>query len=233
MNLRKNYENKYFSILGDSISTLEGFNPPENAVFYEGCRKFEAEVFSPEDTWWGQVIDRLGGRLLVNDSFSGSMVARHASCIIPSYGCSDERTSALHEGERKPDVILIFMGYNDFGCPMKPLPESEDERGDCSVFSVAYRAMLGKLRGNYPDAELWCFTLPISTQSSDADFIFPYRLAGIHLDEYCAVIRSCAAELGCRLIDLYRCRTPYDTIDKFHPNADGMKTLADAVLSML
>ena len=29
------YENRYFSILGDSLSTLSGYNPEECAVFYD------------------------------------------------------------------------------------------------------------------------------------------------------------------------------------------------------
>lgn len=227
------YKNKYFSILGDSISTLDGYSEPDYASFYEGINKFEADVFSPEDTWWGKVIDHLGGKLLVNNSFSGSMVAKHKSCMIPSYACSDERTSALHNRDRLPDVILVFMGTNDWGCPIKPAPEKESEQDGISIFSVAYRVMLEKLQSNYPKAEIWCFTLPVSTRRNDADFVFPYRYGGIHIEEYCNIIRSCADEYGCRLIDLYLSGTPHDTIDGFHPNADGMKTLADSVISAL
>ena len=49
------YQNKLFSILGDSISTLGGYSEPEDAAFYVSMKKFEADVFLPEDTWWGQV----------------------------------------------------------------------------------------------------------------------------------------------------------------------------------
>ena len=59
-----NYQNKYFSILGDSISTLEGYSQPREAAFYSGERKLKSGVFTPSDTWWGQVIERLGGQLL-------------------------------------------------------------------------------------------------------------------------------------------------------------------------
>ena len=89
------FQNKYFSILSDSISTLGGYTEPEDAAFYDGTVKFDANVFVPEDTWWGQVISYLGGQLLVNNSFSGSTVTRHPKCMIESYGCSDERTSSL------------------------------------------------------------------------------------------------------------------------------------------
>lgn len=65
------------------------------------------------------------------------------------------------------------------------------------------------------------------------DFIFPYRYGGRHMEEYCDVIRACAEVYGCRVIDLYRSAQPYDTIDGFHPNAEGMKTLSDAMIRLL
>ena len=63
-----------FSILGDSISTFTGFVPAENHVYYEGERLEGTGVLAVADTWWAKVVDRLGGSLLANASFSGSMV---------------------------------------------------------------------------------------------------------------------------------------------------------------
>ena len=229
----KRYENKLFSVLGDSISTLSGYSEPGDAVYYEGMRKIEAEVYDPEDTWWGQVIERLGGKLLVNNSFSGSAVCKHPDCTYPSFGCSEERTSALCQSDTKPDVIMIFMGTNDRGLGFPPTPESEWQQRDLAVFSVAYSTMLERVEKNYPGAELWCFTLPVSIRSNKPDFVFPYSYGKWHIDDYCEVIRACAAARGCRVIDLYRADIPHDTVDGLHPNAEGMKTLADAVLACL
>ena len=223
-------KSKYFSLIGDSISTLGGYTEPDDAVFYEGARKIKANVFSPLDTWWGQVVDSLGGELLVNNSFSGSMVCKTKSCIIESYGCSDERTSALHRGENTPDVIMVYLGTNDWGGGLFPRPANRAEEKDISIFSVAYRLMLEKLRRNYPNAEIWCFTLAVSCWSEHEGFEFPYYYAGRHIDLYCDVIRECASDFSCTLVDLYRVSEPYDTIDGFHPNADGMKTLSRAVM---
>ena len=187
----------------------------------------------PSDTWWGRVIEHLGGELLVNNSISGSTVSKSPQFEIPSYSCSDERTSALSVDGQSPDVIMIFMGENDWGRGVRLAPRDEYEADDKSIFSVAYCTMLEKLRKNYPQAELWCFTLPLGTCKSRADFVFPYRYAGRHIEEYCDAIRAAAEEYGCRVIDLYRFSQPYDTIDGFHPNKDGMKTLADAVIGSL
>ncbi len=233
MNVSHQYRNKYFSVLGDSISTLSGYSQPEDAVFYRGMNKLEADVFAPADTWWGQVIELLDGRLLINDSFSGSMVTKRRDCIYPSYGCSDERTSALHAQHATPDVIMVYLGTNDWGCGAQPTPNDTSQAEDLTVFSVAYTSMLEKLHANYPGAEIWCFTLAVSTCSARPDFAFPYRYRKRHIEEYCEVIRDCAKVQDCRLIDLYAQAKPYDTIDGFHPNRQGMQTLSAAVISEL
>ena len=226
------YQNKTFSILGDSISTFEGKSVPEYAAFYDLAHKLEADVFVPGDTWWGSVIDQLGGRLLVNQSIMGSTVCWSPQYEIQSYGCSEERTSSLGHAECDPDVILVYMGTNDWGkgTPLYDDSLQKSPEDTPSIFYPAYRLMIERLRDNYPDAEIWCFTLAKSCQTNSSDFVFPYCYRGRHIEEYCKVIRDLAAEYGCRLIDLYACAEPYDTIDGFHPNANGMQTIAKAVL---
>lgn len=231
--MQDNYKNKRFSILGDSISTFEGCSEPYDAVFYDVLRKCQADILKPNDTWWGQVIDYLGGELLVNNSISGSMICNHPNCMIPSYGCSDERTSGLDKNGITPDVILVYLGTNDWGHGVKLKPDSEIEKSDLAIFSVAYQSMIEKLRKNYPSAELWCLTLAKSGYKNGKKIDFPYLYGGRHIEEYCEVIRACAKENKCRLIDLYKLAEPYDTIDGFHPNASGMKALADGVISRL
>ena len=231
----KEQQNQYFSVLGDSISTLADFSYPHDAVYYTDGRKFETGVFILEDTWWGQVISHFGGRLLVNDSFSGSTAVQSPLCFVPSYGCSDERTAFLHKGEDRPDVIMVFLGTNDRGLHVKPAATEESEKNDLSVFSTAYAPMLGKLKGNYPTAQIWCMTLPVSTWSANPHFEFPYTVSGTHIEEYCEVIRDCAVRYGCRAVDLYAqtVACPYDTVDGCHANVEGMKTIAKAVLAEL
>ena len=236
MQTQNKYQNKLFSILGDSISTLSGYSIPDYATYYDISRGLYAQVITPDDTWWGQVINRLGGELLVNNSFSGSTVCWDSRYEIQSYGCSDERTSGLDDNGKMPDVIMIFIGINDFGKGTKITAE-KDGSEDLSVFSVAYAKMLEQLRYNYPNAELWCFTFPLSTCKSRENFVFPYCRGGIHIEQYCDAIRDairkCALQNKCRIIDLYASNVTYDTVDGFHPNAEGMKTIADAVLEQL
>ena len=217
------YYEKQFSILGDSISTLEGFNPRGYQVFYQGDHCVKNGVREMEDTWWGKVIAFLGGELLVNDSWSGSRVSRRPNQAeaFPS-GVSTRRTGNLHIGSVKPDVILIHMGIYDWaaGIPLK------DHENSDVVFSGAYSRMLLTLRENYPAAEIWCCTLPESCISSVPDFVFPTSYGGTELTEYNRVIRDCVDRYGCKVIDLADYGVPYDTVDGTHPKLEGMDLLA-------
>lgn len=98
---------------------------------------------------------------------------------------------------------------------------------------MAYTCALEKLKRNYPAAEILCFTLPVATRALREDFEFPYCYRGRHIEEYCAVIRDCAKQMHCGLVDLYQWPIPYDTIDGFHPNSQGMRTLSHAVLQLM
>lgn len=223
------YKDRYFSILGDSISTLAGYNPPECAVFYDWEWKYLSGVLTPGDTWWGQVIEALGGRLLVNNAYAGSMVCKHPACEIESYGCSDGRTGGLGMGAQGPDVVMVLLGLNDFGCGMQVSPA--DGKDGIEVFSTAYETMLVKIKTNYPQAQIWCLTLPRGCMNGQAELAVPLVRSGGHLADYCDAIRACARQAGCKLIDIFNPDHPYASIDGYHPNAAGMKTIADMVLA--
>lgn len=230
------YHNKYFgkqfSILGDSISTLDGYNPRGYNVFYkeDNCEKSGVKQMS--DTWWGKLIDFFGGELLVNNSWSGSRVTKlpRKDSLFPS-GCSDERTSALHINNVKPDVIIVYLGTNDWaygaktGNDTKILGEDFNE-----LFDEAYDNMLKKLKYNYPQSEIWCCTLNKTFMSRKPSFVFPEKHGGIHIEEYNEIIRRIARWNNCRLIDLYDYNMAYDSIDGSHPNNMGMSTIATMVI---
>lgn len=222
------HKQKNISILGDSISTLFGYSKPSEGVFYAAERRYETGVYYLPDTWWGQVTNAVGGRLLVNDSFAGSTVCFDMHNEIASYACGDNRTSALGDREEVPDVIMIFMGMNDRGVGVRLRPSCEAEDNDPTFFSEAYSAMLCKLKANYPQSDIWCLTLPLGSLDGYAQSDAARRKT----EEYSKVIAECAARNGCRLIDICRME-PYESIDGLHPTAVGMKQIAEAVLSEL
>ena len=223
--LNKEYKSKYFSVLGDSISTLFGYSEPLDAAFYTTANRYESGVYYPEDTWWGRVIEAFGGKLLCNDSFSGSTVCYDPLNEIQSYGCSDCRTSRLGSDGINPDVILVFMGINDRGLNARLRPSRVDEKGDLTIFSEAYSAMLSKLRSNYPTAEIWCLTLPLSSIAAVSSIVIQKS------KEYSAVIKERAGLHSCLVVDIGE--VVYDSTDGLHPNNEGMKALATAVCRVL
>lgn len=225
------YFGKTFSILGDSISTLDGWVPEGYNVFYADQMCYISGVCKPEDTWWGQVISFFGGRLLENNSWSGSRVTAlpESDRCFPS-GCSDERTGALGKSGESPDVILVALGFNDWGSGAALDATGIGAQERTRSFRPAYTLMLEKLRNNYPCAEIWCLTPCISCMPSDPGFSFPYAFCGVHLKEYVSAIRDAAIRNRCRTAELYRYQLPYSSIDGSHPNDAGMQTLAALVI---
>ena len=171
-------KNKYFgkrvSIIGDSISTFEGYNPQGFAVFYNEEKQQQAGIVNVTDTWWQTVIDFFGAKLLVNNSWSGSRATKLPGNneLFPS-GCSDERTNGLHLGVMKPDVILVYIGTNDWAYGVLTGGETRITEGDIhELFYQAYHGMIDKLKKNYPQAEIFCFTLSTTVMSSNCKFNF-------------------------------------------------------------
>lgn len=220
---------KKISILGDSVSTYQGYTTPDG-VFYDLFAAAMAEMRGVDDTWWMRVIRGLGGQLEVNNSFSSTTVAGEDQYIAPATaaghmtdsfhrspnylsGCSDRRTAGLGH----PDVILIYMGTNDAGYRVDP-----------AAFERDYRLMLRKLRANYPAAEIWCGTLLWSYCVKDQTInYYQTELGGAaSLIPYNRAIRAAAAAEGCRLADLAAAGVEYAAIDCAHPHCTGMATIA-------
>lgn len=227
------YFGKQFSVLGDSISTLDGYNPLGYNLFYFGENCFRSGVREMKNTWWGKVIDFFGGELLVNNSWSGSRVTQlpGSDSLFPS-GCSDERTGSLHIRNVMPDVIIVYLGTNDWANGVSTeLNESVrlgNEYND--LFDGAYGNMIRKIRSNYPNAEIWCCTLCATFMSSDPSFKFPYKYNGNYINKYNQIIETVANQQNCKMIDLFSYSVPYDSIDGSHPNVNGMNTLATLMI---
>ncbi len=228
--MKEKYKNKYFSFLGDSITTYKDKIPAGFPTFYMPSWFTYTGISSYHDTWWGQVLNYFEAKLLVNNSWSGSYVCRPPEAEIESYGSSDSRCSGLGAGGMSPDHIIIYMGTNDRGCGFKLEDGGSD---DMSVIANAYALMLKKLKRNYPQAEIWCCTLPNTECLRDPMFRSPTTYNGITSNEYNRVIANAANDAGCHLIDLAKECEVVDTIDGLHPNIDGMMSLADAVIGVM
>ena len=124
-----------------------------------------------------------------------------------------------------PDVILVWMGWNDWAAGVSPEPDDVVVEGD-TCFSLAYSLMLSRLKQNYPQAEIWCCTLPVSCMEANPSLVFPESYGGVNIREYNHQIVNCALAAGCCAADLSSQEIPFDTMDGTHPTAKGMDTLA-------
>lgn len=207
---------KNFSLLGDSISTFQGFTPP-GGVYYGPSFGSITGVYSVEDTWWMQVIRALGGQLLANNSWSGSAVSSAGSMSA----CSSSRIRKLAADGVTPDHVLVFSGLNDVN---QYVPEGR--------FGADYELMLRRIREAYPQAAVTCGTL-ITGYLSNTPFhrqLTPFRE---RLIPYNAAIRRAAAAAGCQVADLARLDGRYPSMDGLHPNGEGMAQLAQLWLDAM
>lgn len=201
-------QRKRISILGDSVSTFAGITPPE-ALFYDAWRQEETGVTSPDDTWWMQVIQGMGGMLGVNNSYAGSTV----SGGFMTSGTSEKRLRTL-SAEGEPDMILVAMGANDWGFGVHP-----------QEFEYEYRRMLQRMKRLYPRAEIWCATILRGKPVPEEEMFF--NVDGvISPNIYSDIIRRIGTEEAVHLADVSGYHMEYETIDGVHPNREGMKMIA-------
>ncbi len=211
------YKGKLFSILGDSISTFEDMNPRYFPVYYQHELRLSNDVLTPADTWWHKVISHFGGKLLVNNSYSGGTVVL-APYVPMASGVYSPRIELLARDGTEPDVIMVFLGTNDLGYGMYA-----EKENPLQSFPTAYDVMIGRIRDRFPKAEIWCMTLLSRRSAYDSD-----RILGnfAEMERYNAVIRSVCCKRGCLTVDLFSYGIPYSCRDGLHPDKEGMETIA-------
>ena len=202
---------KRLSILGDSISTYEGYSNDEDANKSTAHNKvFYKSPFPIEKTYWMKVIADLELNLCVNNSWSGGNLS----------GKNDE-TSGLNRAvnladnyENSPDIIIVFMGINDLG---RNIP--------LNTFHKDYETTLKILKRNYPKASVCCVNIP------DRDIYLKNR----------AILFNDSIEQSVKLMgkgffvaDLFGSKLKNDfyynnTTDGLHPDEDGMMIIAEII----
>lgn len=200
------------SILGDSISTFEGYTPPVG-VFYTRNYISYSGFATVEETWWMQVIHQLGGKLLANNSWQGTFLSYGG--LYPAV--LSGRIRSLSTDDTEPDLILIYTGLNDVA---NNIPLSDFKR-DCLE-------LLTKTKNFHPQSQIWYGTLCQGQAPHEGRpyFIEPDSLT--KREDYNNVIRECVSQTGCQLADLAAQGVTYATMDGVHPNKEGMTTFANA-----
>lgn len=206
------------SILGDSISTYEGYSNDAETSISTACNPvYYSDQLSPEETYWGRLLEAFEFSLCVNNSWSGGLLTGENN---PTSGVERAKYLANDRGE-KPDIIILFMGINDLGWGVSP-----------EEFRIGYRKTLLTFKELYPNASVICVNMPNRK---------PY--AEIATKEYNKVISDCVEEAGkgFSVADLYNAyeecgdgeeKDSYNnqTLDGLHPDANGMEYIYFAIL---
>lgn len=241
--VKEQYKGKKLSILGDSISTFNGYSNNtsynstigNNAVYYykNSGGLNGSGLYDHRDTYWYRLIEDLEMELCVDNAWSGSKVLDKNN--MPG------RATQLHNNKgENPDVIIFYMGINDlhnnsaFGDLYALLESSTDKRDDntkiaewfanvsvsgMSTFEQAYALSLQAMTNKYKDAEVWCMTLNVNKDT---------RFSELAMIKYNRCITALAEYFGADVINqqegyitLGNC-VPYSCDNKgLHPNPTG------------
>lgn len=240
---------KKISIIGDSISTFSGWIPTQgvNGYTYESYATYYpySPLTNVTQTWWYKVISELSLTLGQNCSWSGSCTAGDGEAENTAHdGCSDRRIADLAINGT-PDIIVIFMGTNDFSTtngrniPIGNLTSKDHfpTNGNKSTFSEGYGLMLSKVLQTYPLSHVFCCSLLDNCSPvRDQDGVYPTQNPhGVYLEDYNAKIKELALGYGAHFIDLHNCgihwnNIPMLTVDgQTHPNEAGHTLIAQMV----
>lgn len=207
---------KTVSILGDSISTFEGWNPEGYLVFYNQEAAEQTGVVAVEDTWWYQVAHDLQLEILANNSYSGS---RASGAEFPAANC-DRRIDDLARDGREPDWIIVYLGANDYGGGVAQYGAGTE------AFDSSYKIILQKLSARYPKSQIICVASWYGKHPAGEDSMLSSGTPERNFSQFNDSIRAAAAENGCFVVDMERSGLSYDSVDGVHPTQKGMKQIA-------
>lgn len=256
--LDSNLVGKKLSLIGDSITTYSGWLPSGNAYRYP-----RGAITNVEQTWWKKLLNKTGMVIGQNCAWDGSTCSGLSTSTTNAYAaCSDKRISQLGlNGD--PDIVICYIGINDWGATYNknhtqyggtfidgafvPVGDYTGEAalpsGELKTFSEAYGCMIGKIQNSYPNAKIYCCTLPQTngktTYNYDADGAFPsINRDGVSIADYNDCIRMLANNFGVEVIEFAKCGITWGNIttymeDGLHPRPDGMTLLADKAAAKL
>ena len=229
---------KYISIIGDSISALQGTIPDGNLAYYT---RNNYGIQTPEDMWWGIVANTLGMTILINNSWSGSRVCdpnyAEGDAIPASYPA---RCQALDDGTHNPDYVIIAMGVNDYSYNSligdwdgKTMPVDDVD------FTQSYALMINRINSKYPNAKIFCLSPWFVQRGQDKGINYANSQAA-HLTEskYGDAIRKLCEMLGAIYIDSYVGFNRYNYYPTYcedsaetptHPNKAGQAVMGKVI----
>ena len=240
------YIGKKIGIIGDSISTFAGYSEPrENVIIdgntytYRGHYYPSGNVDTVDETWWKIVCDSLRATEIVVSSVSRSQFKDN---VLVS-GTSDAAPAPWHDDRIQrivnaaPDVVFIALGLNDSFSYDSAVDTVIPETADVNELTALPKSIgrgvaltICKIRAGLPNARI-VGILPKNEKNSTR-FLKKSKSSEIIEETY--------KRFGAEIIDLRKCGiTPENAItyavdsDGTHPNALGMKLMAEYIISQL
>lgn len=215
---QEGFTGKKVSILGDSISTYEGYIPSGYATKYP-----TGDVDNVNKTWWYMLIQELGMVLGVDNAYSGSTVGGNSHQMA-----SLSRIQGLDDNGT-PDIILFYGGTNDMLGTIGTFDSTQTYTVDLTTsswsdFATAYKDAIMRLQYYYPNA-LIVAIMPIWVKST-------YTPAKV--DSGIEVIKDICDYFGVPWIDLRTSGFTTQNLDSLmtdgvHPNAKGMRLVKERI----
>lgn len=221
--LKAKLAGKYLSVLGDSISTYQGYSncTTNNSTTGDNFVWFPSrDVDCVQKTYWHKLLCELDLRLLVNNSVSGSKVFGSAD---DETAASNKRCENLHADKgvllgTTPDVLFVYMGINDVG--------ATDENAD--EFAASYTKMMRTITRIYPFTDVFAINLPCPSCYS------PETVE--RLDLFNSIIEQAATQQGAEVIRFRHSIADNSTVltgDGVHPNQKGMDAYCKVICDKL
>lgn len=208
------------SILGDSYSTFVGWVVPDtNLIWYypteSQYHQKGNDVCAVEQTWWHQVIMRMGAKLERNNAYSGATICYtgyRPKKDMPHADYSDRAFITRSNWLGNPDVILVCGATNDSWCgaPIGDYVFGNWTDKQLYSFRPAMAKLLYDLKGNYPKARIV--------------FILNSELK----DEINESVHTICKHYNVPCLDLHNIEK-----QSGHPSVAGMKAFADQVVEFL
>lgn len=220
-------ENSTISFVGDSISTFYDENSSVNSL-YGGNNQYYYPIYSQtvksvELTWWHQTYTRLGLKLGVNNSWSGSAAYGSGN----SAGMSENRLKTLGDNGT-PNIVVIYLGTND-----------NVNGHTVENLKLAYVKMIDYITENYIDFSNNTAKVPyIYLVTNGYSGYSGYNYTEERRLEYNEMFKSLSKTYkNVRIFDLalHITKDNYSKClgDGLHYNADGMKLIADKLVEQL
>lgn len=237
----RSFVGKVISIMGDSISTFEGWIPVEDGHNLNHRKRYPQDNLFDDVrlTWWHRLANNLGAKIGVNDSWAGSTVHNSATTNSGDKGpdaCMSSITRITNLGSNgTPDLIFFYGGTNDaaWGVTLGTFDPSAAHNVDLTsttweTFADAYAAAIMRMQYFYPDAKIIAMTPTWTTSYYTAQ----------RLDAVIRVIKDVCDYFGVAVVDLRKCGINQNNLestlgDGIHPSALGMDMIEKYVRKQL